>query len=533
MSDFQGFPQPTKNFFSLPNEIINIIADITNISELKIILYVIRHTWGYQEFGISKAITNDEFMHGRKHTDGTRMDKGTGLSEQAVRDGTGKAIKDGYLICDVDDNDKGRIKKSYRLRMLEVKTLDPQTLGPSQSRGLNSVPQAHEVLTSVPQTLDPRPRKRRPRTEKDTSERHSGNTPLKEREEESNVEETSALLGEFSSHTPSSDNSHSSQGGVTTQPASDEGVHAPTNVADSATEGTFSAQNDTLNLDNAHPHATVKQKVLHEPLDSDASCQSITAKQPSYSLAGLYDGKLTQDTPEDVCAVIDVGVRGNKIVAADGYRTPLKSINKEVVVSNGITHSNGVQECSEIAVETMMKWIDEVGIVHTASISKFVSQAKKLTPYVHSLDDLRKLLLFTEGKITGNDKTAYLGNVVGWVEKWAKTHQTEGGPSESQKKGTLEEMDYDGAVQFAQSLIGTYPIELLGTIKTVFGTWIASIRFGPGDYDIICFNGPEHYNDPNPFEHECCLMAIAYANLLASQQEEEEDPIEVLEAIAM
>lgn len=216
---FAGFPAPTRNFFSLPNEITDIIAGITNLSELKILIYVIRHTWGYREFGISKAITNDEFMYGRKHSDGTRMDRGTGLSEQGVRDGTNKAVKDGYLICDIDDSDKGRIRKSYRLKMLEVKTLDPQTLDLSQSRGLESAPPTSETSTSGQGTLDPRPRKRRPRTEKDTSEIHSGNTPLKERDDPPPSSSPEA--------SPSFDSSfdlNNSQGGATPPPLGDKGV---------------------------------------------------------------------------------------------------------------------------------------------------------------------------------------------------------------------------------------------------------------------------------------------------------------------
>lgn len=57
MTEFTGFPSPTRNFFSLPNEMINIIASIKNLAELKVIIYVIRHTWGFHEYGIAKAIS--------------------------------------------------------------------------------------------------------------------------------------------------------------------------------------------------------------------------------------------------------------------------------------------------------------------------------------------------------------------------------------------------------------------------------------------------------------------------------------------
>jgi hypothetical protein len=185
---FEGFVQPTKNYFPVPNNWIDICANIRDISELKVIQYVIRHTWGFREFGICKTISVDEFMHGRRRQDQTRMDSGTGLSEQSVRNGLNKAIKDGYLIYEIDTSDAGRIKKSYALRMQsspeQVQTLDPpQTLDPLATipPGTNFIPQGTKLYTSDSQSLDPRVLNFIPRTEKETLERNLGNT-LKERE---------------------------------------------------------------------------------------------------------------------------------------------------------------------------------------------------------------------------------------------------------------------------------------------------------------------------------------------------------------
>jgi hypothetical protein len=116
---FEGFPTPTKNFFSMPNDITNIIADITNMAELKVIIYVIRHTWGFHEYGKPKAISVDEFMRGRKRQDGkTRMDTGTGMAPHSVIEGLKRAVEHGYIICEIDSSDMARIKKSYALKMI-------------------------------------------------------------------------------------------------------------------------------------------------------------------------------------------------------------------------------------------------------------------------------------------------------------------------------------------------------------------------------------------------------------------------------
>lgn len=119
---FGGFDRPRKNFFPMPNEWINICAEIDNLAELKVIQYVLRHTWGYQEYdGTLKHITIDEFMHGRKYKredrKGQRMDKGTGMSNHSVIEGLRRAVEHKYLICEEDRSDKARIVKSYALNM--------------------------------------------------------------------------------------------------------------------------------------------------------------------------------------------------------------------------------------------------------------------------------------------------------------------------------------------------------------------------------------------------------------------------------
>jgi len=101
----------------MPNGWTNITARITSLAELKVVEYVLKHTWGYHEFGILKKITTDEFMHGRKRKDGTRIDLGTGLSNRSVIDGLRRAVEHGLLVEEVDDRDKARVKKSYALKM--------------------------------------------------------------------------------------------------------------------------------------------------------------------------------------------------------------------------------------------------------------------------------------------------------------------------------------------------------------------------------------------------------------------------------
>jgi hypothetical protein len=119
---FEGFPWEilSDGYSSLPNVWIDIVASIENLSELKAVMYVMRHTWGFQEYDQFKHITLDEFMNGRKRRDGTRMDCGIRLTEKAVIAGLKLAVEHGLLVCDEDNSDPGRKKRSYKLKMLSV-----------------------------------------------------------------------------------------------------------------------------------------------------------------------------------------------------------------------------------------------------------------------------------------------------------------------------------------------------------------------------------------------------------------------------
>jgi hypothetical protein len=130
IESFDGFSWDvtTSDYSILPNIWINVCATITNLAELKIVLYIMRHTWGFQEFEELRLLTTDEFVHGRKRKDGSRMDIGTGLSTSAVKEGIARALKHGYIICEVDDSDKGRIRKFYALKMASaaIQQEDPE-----------------------------------------------------------------------------------------------------------------------------------------------------------------------------------------------------------------------------------------------------------------------------------------------------------------------------------------------------------------------------------------------------------------------
>lgn len=113
---FEGFSKPESNWSKLPHQLIEAMPLVETLGEFKVIVYILRHTWGYQEFDVSKRITLDEFENGRKKSDGTRLDGGTGLSKPTIIDGLRRAEEHGFIIVE-EGGDAGRVKKLYRLNM--------------------------------------------------------------------------------------------------------------------------------------------------------------------------------------------------------------------------------------------------------------------------------------------------------------------------------------------------------------------------------------------------------------------------------
>lgn len=114
---FSGFEASQQGWFEVPNEWIDICAEISSLAELKVVQYVMRHTWGHPEYATRKPISIDEFRNGRQGSNGERMDKGTGLSKPSVIAGLRSAVERGLLSQEIDGSDRARGKKYYSLRM--------------------------------------------------------------------------------------------------------------------------------------------------------------------------------------------------------------------------------------------------------------------------------------------------------------------------------------------------------------------------------------------------------------------------------
>lgn len=123
MSEFKGFSPAKENWSKLPHELIDALPEIETNGEMKVIIYTLRHTWGYQDE--YKKITLDEFENGRKRKDGSRIDNGTGLTKPTIVDGIKRAIRHSFLFEHIDTSDSARVKKFYSLTEEGLKDLTP------------------------------------------------------------------------------------------------------------------------------------------------------------------------------------------------------------------------------------------------------------------------------------------------------------------------------------------------------------------------------------------------------------------------
>jgi hypothetical protein len=162
---FGGFSQPKENWSKLPNALIDALPLFTSEAELKVVLYVLRHTWGYHDE--DKRISIDEFSRGRKKRGGLRIDTGCGLTDNTIKDGLRRAIQHGFIDVEENTRDSGRITRFYRLKMKEI---DDESVGSE----VDPPDMGGQKLTPVGSEVDPVGSEVDPRSEKETNRKTPG-----------------------------------------------------------------------------------------------------------------------------------------------------------------------------------------------------------------------------------------------------------------------------------------------------------------------------------------------------------------------
>jgi hypothetical protein len=110
---FQGFDGP--NYTICPDQLFDQLLPMLSESELKVLLYVIRRTFGFRKD--ADAISISQMVNGIITQDGRVLDRGTGLSKSSVRRGVqGLIEKEILLVSQIRSKVGDYDSNVYRLR---------------------------------------------------------------------------------------------------------------------------------------------------------------------------------------------------------------------------------------------------------------------------------------------------------------------------------------------------------------------------------------------------------------------------------
>ncbi len=94
---FRGFPEPKTNFTGIPNVFFDkVLPDLETAGELKVLLYIFRHTYGWRKD--CDCISISQFMEGIVTRRGRQLDRGTGLAKSTVVSALKSVVEQEYVF---------------------------------------------------------------------------------------------------------------------------------------------------------------------------------------------------------------------------------------------------------------------------------------------------------------------------------------------------------------------------------------------------------------------------------------------------
>ena len=147
--NFQGFQRP--NYTMVPDELFDELLSDLSGSELKVLLYIIRRTFGFKKD--SDNISLSQMMHGIKTRDGRVLDRGVGLTKKTVL-GALRSLEDSNIIISQrrQSVERGNEPTEYRLNVIGATSNGHTPLG-----GISPPPLAEESPQGVGEMFPPSP----------------------------------------------------------------------------------------------------------------------------------------------------------------------------------------------------------------------------------------------------------------------------------------------------------------------------------------------------------------------------------------
>jgi hypothetical protein len=99
----------------VPDDVFDVLAPRLKESELRVLLYIVRHTFGWRKY--SDAISLSQLTNGIRKRDGRIRDLGTGMSRKAVIAGVKGLVEKGIITVRKGRNERGdRMVNVYDIR---------------------------------------------------------------------------------------------------------------------------------------------------------------------------------------------------------------------------------------------------------------------------------------------------------------------------------------------------------------------------------------------------------------------------------
>src|SRR5579875_1887599 len=143
---YPGFASP--NGTIVPDDVFDILAPELTEAELRVLLYIIRRTFGFKKN--SDSISLSQMVEGIKTRDGRVLDRGTGMSRRGVMRGCAGLVSKGVIVVEKSLSEQGDNEVNiYKLRFKEpqgVGNYGPYGREPRSPRVGNEMPPQETVV---------------------------------------------------------------------------------------------------------------------------------------------------------------------------------------------------------------------------------------------------------------------------------------------------------------------------------------------------------------------------------------------------
>lgn len=148
---FIGFASP--RYTQVPDELFDdLLPDLTG-AELKVLMYVIRRTFGFKRD--SDHISLSQMVQGITRKDGSVLDRGTGLTKESVIKAARTLVDKGILVrTRVTSVDKGFESTEYSLKIAQFSPMSEKLTSPLLRQNRQALVKSSDIQETVKQETD-------------------------------------------------------------------------------------------------------------------------------------------------------------------------------------------------------------------------------------------------------------------------------------------------------------------------------------------------------------------------------------------